>query len=97
RVFVKDVSEIIGVLLQIGFWATPIFWDVSTISPDHRWIFKLNPACYIIQGYRNTFINHIWFWETATVSIYFISISSIFFVLGAIVFKRLRPHFGDVL
>jgi len=97
RVFIKDISNFIMVLLQIGFWATPIFWNISMISPEHQWILKLNPAFYIIEGYRNSFINHIWFWETPNVTFYYVGITLFFFILGAIVFKRLRPHFGDVL
>ena len=97
RVFVKDVGNIIGVLLQIGFWATPIFWNISMISPAHQWILKLNPAYYIVQGYRDTLINHVWFWEIPNVTLYFLSVAGVFFILGAVVFKRLRPHFGDVL
>jgi len=97
RVFVKDFENIINVLLQIGFWATPIFWNINTMSPSHQWIFKLNPAYYIVQGYRDTFINHIWFWDMPKVTLYYIGVTILFFVLGAIVFKRLRPHFGDVL
>ena len=97
RVFIKDVGNIIGVLLQIGFWATPVFWNINRISPKHQWILKMNPAYYIVQGYRDTFINHKWFWEMPNVTIYYLGITTLFFIVGAIVFKRLRPHFGDVL
>ena len=97
RVFVKDVGNIIGVLLQIGFWATPIFWNITMISPKHQWILKLNPAYYIVQGYRDTFINHKWFWEMQNVTLYYLGVTAFFVIVGAIVFKRLRPHFGDVL
>ncbi|MFW0884354.1 hypothetical protein ACMCNP_04795 [Candidatus Acidulodesulfobacterium sp. H_13] len=47
--------------------------------------------------YRYTLINHKWFWEMQNTTLYFMAVSFTFFVLGAIVFKRLRPHFGDVL
>jgi len=97
RVFVKDIGNFINVLLQIGFWATPIFWNISMISPEHQWILKLNPAYYIVEGYRNSFINHIWFWEMPKVTIYYLGVTFMFFIVGALVFKRLRPHFGDVL
>jgi len=97
RVFVKDISNIITVVLQIGFWATPIFWDIEKISPKYQWILKLNPAYYIVEGYRNMFINHKWFWEMTNTTLYFLVMCSITFVVGAIIFKRLRPHFGDVL
>ena len=97
RVFIKDVKDIVGVLLQIEFWATPIFWNINIISPKYQWILKLNPAYYVIQGYRDTFINHKWFWEMRNVTFYYFVVTAFFVILGAIVFKRLRPHFGDVL
>jgi len=97
RVFIKDIGNFISVLLQIGFWATPIFWNINMIPEQYQWVIKLNPAYYIVEGYRNSLINHIWFWEMPNVTIYYLSITLIFFILGAIVFKRLRPHFGDVL
>jgi len=97
RVFIKDIGNIIAVILQIGFWATPIFWNITMIPSQYQWILKLNPAFYIVQGYRDTFINNVWFWEMPNVTIYFLSMSTLFFIIGAIVFKRLRPHFGDVL
>jgi len=97
QVFVKDVGNFMSVILQIGFWATPIFWNIETISIKYQWIFKLNPAYYIVEGYRNSFVNHIWFWETPKITVYYLFIAFIFFIVGAIVFKRLRSHFGDVL
>jgi len=97
RVFVKDVSNLILVIIQVGFWATPIFWQVDKIPQKYHFILNLNPMSYIIQGYRDTFINHVWFWERQIDSFYFACISLAVFVLGATVFRRLRPHFGDVL
>lgn len=96
-VFVKDIASVISVILQIGFWATPIFWNIALIPDKYQYLFKLNPAYYVVEGYRDTFINHIWFWERPLLTMQFLSITAIFFIFGAIVFKRLRPHFGDVL
>lgn len=97
KVFVKDVSSVVAILLQFGFWLTPIFWNIKMIPHKYQIIIKMNPFYYIIQGYRDSFIYHIWFWERWKISIYFWIVAIFFFVIGAIVFKRLRPHFGDVL
>lgn len=97
RVFIKDISSFISVLVQMGFWATPIFWSSDLIPEKYLWIIKLNPANYIVEGYRDTFINQTWFWERGNDTLLFFSISTIFFILGAYVFKKLRPHFADVL
>lgn len=97
RVFIKDVGNFVGVILQIGFWATPIFWSLDLVPEKYQYIIKLNPMAYIINGYRDTFVNHVWFWEKGEVALYFWGTTAILLVVGIIVFKRLRPHFGDVL
>ena len=97
RVFIKDIGNLITVLIQIGFWATPIFWSLILVPEKYQYIIKANPMYYIISGFRDTFINKIWFWERGYESLYFISFTTILFIIGAIVFRKLRPHFGDVL
>ncbi|MDY0117272.1 MAG: ABC transporter permease [Sulfurimonadaceae bacterium] len=97
RVFVKDIGEIIGVVIQFGFWLTPIFWSFKLIPEQYHHLVKLNPMVYVVEGFRDTFINKVWFWEKAADSLQFWSITVVVLVLGALVFKRLRPHFGDVL
>lgn len=97
RVFVKDVANFIAVVIQVGFWATPIFWNADKVPPEYHYILNFNPMYYIVDGFRDSFINHIWFWEKPKESLLFFLIASIIFVSGAIIFRRLRPHFGDVL
>jgi len=97
RVFVKDIGNLINVFIQIGFWATPIFWTVDLLPQKYRWIIELNPAYYIVDGFRDVFINHVWFWEKGSLTPIFLIGASITFVMGAIVFRKLRIHFGDVL
>ncbi|MCU7800352.1 MAG: ABC transporter permease [gamma proteobacterium symbiont of Lucinoma myriamae] len=97
KVFIKDIGEIIGLIIQFGFWLTPIFWSINIIPEKYHSIIKLNPMFYIIEGFRNTLIHQTWVWESSDLTIYFIGITMVIFVSGAIMFKRLRPHFGDVL
>jgi len=97
NVFVKDISNIVAIILQVGFWATPIFWSSDTISERHQWIIDINPMAYIVNGYRDSLINNRWFWEKLDNTFYFGLIVFFFIVIGGLVFKKLRPHFGDVL
>lgn len=96
-VFLKDVGQLITLLLQFGFWLTPIFWPISMVPEKYLYLIKLNPMFYIVSGYRNAFIDNIWFWETYKVTPYFLITTSLIFITGALIFKRLRPHFADVL
>ena len=58
---------------------------------------RLNPAFYVVEGYRNTFIYRVWFFEDVSGSLFFGGGALAAFVLGAFIFKRLKPHFADVL
>lgn len=97
KVFIKDISEIIGVFIQFGFWMTPIFWSLNVVPEQYHAILKLNPMLYIVNGFRGALLQQVWFWDDGYLTIYFLCFSSVTFVGGALLFKRLRPHFGDVL
>lgn len=96
-VFMKDMKNLVSIGLQLGFWLTPIFWSLNVAPAKYHYLVKINPAFYIIDGYRDTFIDGIWFWEKPAWSFYYLAITGITFSFGALVFKRLRPHFADVL
>lgn len=98
-VFFRDLNQLIGIVLQVGMWMTPIMWNVNTIDlpPVLITILKLNPLYYIVTGYRDALINRVWFWENPGMTIYFWVVTLLILWLGKVVFKRLRPHFADVL
>ena len=96
-VFLRDVGQFVGMVLQFAFWATPIFWSLKMIPAEYQWFLKLNPAYYVIEGYRDCLIYHAWFWERPHLTVYFWLVTFVFLLLGAVVFRRLRPHFADVL
>ncbi len=96
-VFFKDIGQIISILLQIGMWATPILWDVNGLSSTVQMIVKINPLVYIVNGYRSAIFEKAWFWEDFYSTMYFWIVTVVVFGIGALVFKRLKVHFSDVL
>ncbi len=96
-IFFKDMGQFISMILQFGFWLTPIFWNMSMVPQKYQWLIKLNPMFYIIEGYRNSMIYHKWFWQDWHITLYFWIVTSIVFIIGALTFRKLRPHFADVL
>jgi len=96
-IFLRDTGQIIGMMLQFGFWLTPIFWSLKILPEKYQTFIELNPVYYIIEGYRDSFINNVWFWEHGALTAYFWAVTSIIFLGGAVVFRRLRPHLADVL
>lgn len=96
-IFLKDIGQVISILLQFGFWLTPVFWSTKILPLKYHFFIKLNPMYYVVEGYRGSFIYNTWFWEQGKLTIYFWFVTVCVFVIGATVFRRLRPHFADVL
>lgn len=96
-VFLKDFAQIINVLLQIGFWMTPVFWNPDTMNKTVVEILKLNPFFYVVSGYRDCFIGNVMFYEHYWQTAYFWIVSIVIFVIGYGVFKKLSRHFSDLL
>ena len=96
-VFVPDVRHIISIGLQFMFYLSPIFWNIDNVPERWRMLPKLNPMFYIINGYRESFIYHRPFWIHMEETIYFWVVSISILFLGVFVFRKLRPHFADVI
>lgn len=95
-VFFKDLTPIINIVLQFGMWLTPIMWQSSMFPEDIVNIMKINPMFYIIEGYRGCFIST----EVAPSieqTIIFWLITTALLLIGTTLFRRLKPHFADVL
>jgi lipopolysaccharide transport system permease protein len=95
--FIEDIHNVVGVIIQFGFWFTPIIWNIKMIPAKYRWIVNLNPVYYFVNGYRNSLLYQIPFWERPLVMLYYWLFTLMVLILGAIVFRRLKPHFGEVL
>ncbi len=96
--FLKDFSPLLDIVMQIGMWATPIMWNYTMISDSNlRFIALVNPVFYITEGFRESIIYGVWFFEKPLETLYFWSFVALFTIFGASVFKKLRPSFADVL
>lgn len=96
-IFFRDLRQIVAIFMQFGFFLTPLFWELNILPVEYHSVMKLNPVFYIVEGYRNCFIYKVWFWEHWEMSLYFWGVTAGVFILGAVVFRSLRPHFADVL
>jgi ABC-type polysaccharide/polyol phosphate export permease len=98
-IFIPDINQILKIVVRIGFWFTPIFWNIEMFAhkPKIQFILKLNPVFYLVNGYRESLFTRTWFWKHPLQTAYFWIIMGIALVSGALIFKKLKPHFGDVL
>ena len=98
-VFFRDLSQIVSIGLQLGMWATPIMWSFSKVEGNEMlaFLFRLNPVYYIVNGYRESLFEGVGFWQHPALTAYFWIFTIVLFIFGTVVFKRLKPHFADVL
>lgn len=97
-VFFRDMGQLLQVALQAGMWATPILWSSEMLKG--KWfaiIFKLNPMYYVVEGYRSALLDRMWFFEKPYYTLYFWAVVLLLALLGNYMFKKLKPHFSDVL
>jgi ABC-type polysaccharide/polyol phosphate export permease len=52
NVYYRDVAHILQIVLQAWFYITPIIFSIDFFPAKYRWIFKLNPIQYILNGFR---------------------------------------------
>ena len=98
-IFFRDLTQIINIFLQEGVWLTPIMWDLAMLEghPLLMKLFKFNPMYYIVSGYRDSMLGRTWLTAHWKWGIYFWGVTIVLFALGTLIFKRLKPHFADVL
>ena len=106
-VFFKDMAQLINIFLQVAIWATPIMWPKTMLlkkiaegkCPDIAvYILYLNPMYYITNGYRESLVpDYSGFWLSPGLTAYFWGVTILMFIIGTHVFKKLQPHFADVL
>lgn len=95
--FFSDITQFLGVIMQVLMWGTPILWDIDAFPAKYHTLFKINPLFYIVQGYRDSFLSRAWFWQHGKLTIYFWVFTFALLCLGTVVYKKMRPHFSDVL
>lgn len=95
-VFLRDIPQSLGVLINLWFYLTPIVYPASVIPEQWQsWVFLLNPMATIAEVYRDLVltgkVQHGSGWGIVAL------ISLGVYCIGFWVYKRLRPAFADVL
>lgn len=94
-VYVRDLQHLIGVALQLFFYATPIVYSADVIPAEYRWILNINPMTYIIEAYRDIFYNQT---MIDIVPLLLLIVGSLVAcVIGYMIFNKLQKGFAEQL
>lgn len=94
----KDFSNLVKSFTTAIFWLSGILWNPATIkNVVLRKVLMINPVTYLTNGYRNCFINKVWFWEEPKTLLAFGIITFALLLLAVWTYKKLKKEIPDVL
>lgn len=50
--YVRDLSEVSNVFLNVMFWLTPIVYPIEAFPEKYQWVFNYNPLYWLIVPFR---------------------------------------------
>ena len=56
NVFVRDVGQVVPVILQLAFWLTPIVYTPTVVPAHLRPLLSLNPMTPLVQSFQNALL-----------------------------------------
>jgi len=94
-VFFRDITQIIGMVLNLLFFLTPIVYPSKVIPEKLRWLFDINPFYSIVEMYRSVLVKGEI--PDAFSIIYPSVLAVIMFLGGYYIFNKTRGAFKDIL
>ena len=94
-VYLRDMTQVIGILLMAVFYSAPILYPLSLIPDNLQFLVYINPFTVFAEAYHDVVLRDILPNVTTILSILLFAVIVLF--LGSYIFKRLEPGFADVL
>lgn len=94
-VYLRDVSQLINMVVTILMFLSPIFYPVSSLPEKYQVIIHLNPLTLVIELARDVLM-----WGNLINPLVFtiyVATSSAVAWLGFVLFQKMRKGFADVL
>jgi lipopolysaccharide transport system permease protein len=94
-VFIRDVGQLIGFVVQVLFFMTPIIYPISAVPAGLQFILYLNPLTFIVNHFRRVIL---WGQMPDWGEFVLVTISTgVICILGYIWFMKSKKTFADVV
>lgn len=95
NVFLRDIGQLLGVVLTLWLFLTPIFYPPSVIPKSLAWMLLINPMGWVVEAYRSVILRGTLpaAWQVAALAL----CSTVAFGVGYRLFRRMQPAFADVV
>ncbi|MEC1436166.1 teichoic acids export ABC transporter permease subunit TagG [Bacillus spizizenii] len=100
-VLVRDYQFFLQAVTRLLFFLLPVFWNITEQLgknyPGLLPVIKLNPIYYLIEGFRNSFLDGKWFFQDMKYTLYFWLFTFLLLLVGSILHMKFRDKFVDFL
>ena len=94
-VYIRELLHLLGILMQLLFYATPIVYSMDSVPASMKWLLMLNPMSYLIEGYRNIFYNKTM--PNFKGLLIALVMGVVLCVCGYFIFRKLEKRFAEEL
>lgn len=95
NVFMRDIGQVVPIVIQFLFWMTPIVYVKDILPPAFQSIIRLNPLYWLVENYHRIMV-YDQRPDFAVLGILFL-IAVVFIGLGLFLFRKASPEMVDVL
>ena len=95
QVFLRDTVQILTVVLTLGFWFTPVFYQIEMVPELLRGLIRVNPLTHVVEINRSLLLENsvpgVESWGILA------GYSAVAILVGGVVFRATKREFVDVL
>ena len=92
----RDTKNLLGFILQIWMYLSPIIYPISIVPEKYQILFYLNPLTGIIYAFRWVFLGT----DTLPSALFFTvssAVAVIFLIIGSVSFRAMENRIADVM
>lgn len=95
NVFIRDVGQVIPIVLQAWFWFTPIIYPANIIPEEFKGLMAFNPMYPIVTAYHDVLV----YAQAPDLQSLVgpLGVSVVMMLFGLFMFRRAAPEMVDVL
>jgi ABC-2 type transport system permease protein len=93
--YVPDIRETLRAFVRASFFITPILWPTGKVPEEWSFLVDYNPLAWLVESYRRLILNGEL--PNAEAALYFSLFALALFVVGFVVYNRVKQNFADLL
>lgn len=95
NVFIRDIEQVVPIVLQVLFWMTPIVYPITIIPERYQAIMSLSPVYVIVEAYHNVIVYQQWPDYTGLAMV--LALGLVLCALALTLFRRASADMVDAL